>query len=163
MSKLCKVKGCGKKFNTRDYCSSHYDWFRYHGFKEEPKHLIGFPTGKLGAKLSPKNWTKQSIAWLAGLLEGEGCWSTVKNKASSTLTCTMADEDIIKRIKKIIGGGNILFIPRPKPFKNLWQYDLCTSSAIYAISCAVFPLMGKRRKKKITEFMQNCNYIQRYP
>jgi len=156
MSKKCEVKVCWRDSYCKGYCPTHYSWFREHG--EKPTHMIGFPTGKRGVKLNPKNWSKPNIAWVAGLLEGEGCWSTHKGSRSGSLQCAMTDKDVIYKLKDIIGGGSIYYRKRPHGWKDVWSYSLSTGSAIYAISCAVYSFMGSRRKAKIREFIADRKY-----
>jgi len=150
----CEVSNCEREHRGRGYCNSHYNWYMRHGQKEKPRHLIGFPT-KRGVKLNPKNWTRENICWLAGILEGEGCWPNVKNRKRGILICAMTDKDIVERIKNIIGGGHIYYKKTKPEHKDQWQYTLSTTVATYAISCAVFPFMGIRRKARIKKLFKD--------
>lgn len=47
------------------------------------------------------------VAYLAGLLEGEG-YIYVRPNGRVTLGIEMCDEDVVRRVAEIVGDGNVL-------------------------------------------------------
>lgn len=90
----------------------------------------------------------RDVAWLAGLLEGEGCFETHKN--SPGLRLNMTDEDVVARAAGILG------VPRPARSylrdnrKPLWALSVHGAHAIEWMK-VILPYMGGRRTAKIEE------------
>lgn len=88
--------------------------------------------------------TEAEVAWLAGLLEGEGCFSSPPGKAR--VICAMTDRDVIERCLEITGVGNLKFRKRYNPDrKDQWVWDVSRLRDASAIMRVVRPLMGLRR------------------
>ncbi len=90
--------------------------------------------------------------WLAGLLEGEGCFS-INN---STQNCPqillgMNDRDIVERAAKLLGDVKIGETITP-PGHIRYRISLGGKDAISAM-IALRPLMGERRQKRILEVL----------
>ena len=106
------------------------------------------------------------IAWLAGLLEGEGCFRVVAKPAtkgglykSFSLKVNSTDEDIIRRAGQLLhrADKNILVcdwlsIHRPE---NKVQYEVSIHGK-FAIQwmMTLYPFMGLRRKAKIRQIIR---------
>jgi hypothetical protein len=156
----CSVIKCKRPSYARTYCASHYDWAANNDW-EKPTHEIGLGTRQRGVKLSSANWTRENLAWAAGIIEGEGCWKSVKVN-SGTLAVVMTDEDTILKLKDVIGGGSIKTRILPSG-KTAWVYTLCTGRAVYAIAVAVWPWMSKRRRQQIRTMLANMKILGVYP
>lgn len=117
---------------------------------------------------SKSRYTKQNVidlAWLAGILEGEGCFQLHKNTGGrhpvARLQLKMTDRDIVERAARIMcSEGKFRKVNREKDYKPHYkdQY-LC---AIYGqtakdVMRAVLPFMGARRYAKIKEVLE-CAY-----
>lgn len=92
------------------------------------------------------------LAWLAGLLEGEG--SFLRGPPSAPARCTlrvhMTDEDVVQRAAKLFGVGHCS-IPRQKPHhKDTFSATLTGTKAVDLMRI-LRPMMGQRRQKQITE------------
>ncbi len=118
------------------------------------KRLQSFRAMKLNP---PKLDDQQDVAWLAGLLEGEGCFH--EGHTGRTLTpqveVAMADKDIIERVAQFFGGTSVTPKYRQKMNPN-WrtQYrTLATSKRAVIIMQAILPYMGKRRSAKIRSIL----------
>lgn len=102
------------------------------------------------------------IAWLAGLLEGEGCfymrqggkYRGVPYQRYPAIDVAMTDKDVIMRVcamwnRKVVGmtgrGKS-----RNKNWQTLWRAGITGTTAI-AWMFTVYPFMGARRKAKIRE------------
>src|ERR1700679_2626097 len=98
------------------------------------------------------------IAWLAGLLEGEGNfgfnWNAIRSGKSPRIRISMTDEDILQRVADLIGRitGNY---PRVRGRSVLTgnkqpAYEVCTYGAnANTIMRLIVGYMGQRRRKKI--------------
>src|SRR5665213_179839 len=67
---------------------------------------------------SSEHWTRENLAWMAGLFEGEGyvqgrprSYKRADGRSFTTigyrLAITMTDEDIIRRFHRLAGVGNV--------------------------------------------------------
>lgn len=93
---------------------------------------------------------KMEIAWLAGILEGEGTFDVMEGKYIR-ITCGMTDKDIIERVQKIVNAGSVKTYTKSLPRKPLHVWTLCSQREVLDVLCAITPLMGERRRAKILE------------
>jgi len=108
---------------------------------------------------------KEKNAWVAGLLEGEGCFRI--NENYPRITCEMTDEDTIRRLHKIIGKGSILYNkPRIiqsyqniKKRKPTWCWGVSSANDVLDISNKIIPYMSDRRQQKIQEIRELASQI----
>ena len=74
-----------------------------------------------------------TIAWAAGLFEGEGCFYVTKPKRRNgygfyeypSASLKMTDEDVVRRFHKIVGFGSVSFVSRKnknKKWKDAWNW-----------------------------------------
>lgn len=89
------------------------------------------------------------VAWLAGLLEGEGSFQ-ISAHNSIILSVEMTDEDIIQRVSILLNTSYALVKPRKAHFKTSYRLQIKGSRAA-AIMSQILPFMGERRSKKIKE------------
>lgn len=97
----------------------------------------------------------KDIMWLAGLLEGEGCFY-IQNKSDRpyqqhSLRLSMSDKDIVERAAEIM-GCNVHGHTKLKSGKTMYR------AIVYGPQAAgwmmtLYPLMGQRRQKKIREVL----------
>ena len=100
----------------------------------------------------------KDIVWLAGLLEGEGCFSLDGNGAKSrgygklVIVLQMTDRDVVARAAKILGGP-VAGPYRPKVSrKEVWTTRVwCRRAASWMMT--LHPLMGERRQARIQELL----------
>ena len=90
------------------------------------------------------------IAWLAGILEGEGSFGFYNNKASVAITMTA--EDIIARVGMLMNTTYSMQTRRKNHWKDTYSIRLSSSKAIY-IMTTILPFMGTRRTAKIKEVL----------
>lgn len=100
----------------------------------------------------------KDIAWVAGLLEGEGCFSS--NKGQPCIQINMVDLDTIEKIRGII-NPNIKICIIEKPNKQV-QYKITVGGSL-AIQwmMTIYSLMSKRRQMKIKETFDNWEITTR--
>lgn len=90
-------------------------------------------------------------AWLAGILEGEGCFDTHGN--SPRVRVKMTDKDVVERAAQMMGGRvNENRWYRREGKKPQWEAAV-TGAWAYNVMVVVRPFMGARRGEKIDELM----------
>lgn len=107
-----------------------------------------------------KNWSRENIAWAAGLFEGEGTiW--FKSGKKPCLRIGMTDGDVIKKFGDIIGCGWVsgphTRASHPK-YKPVWVWQCGGAEKCQAVLAAFWPHLGERRKSKAADaikFMAN--------
>jgi len=91
-------------------------------------------------------------AWVAGLLEGEGCFTKKCNAGTArniTVVCQMTDRDVVERLHRVAGGtfhGPYANGPRGRLPRFMWRIS---GTAAYRLMVELLPLMGKRRSARI--------------
>ena len=94
--------------------------------------------------------TLTEIAWLAGIIEGEGC--IVTTKKNLRLSIEMTDLDVLRKAQRIIGPDARLSkrtVKRAKPeWKDRYILHLC-GSRLMQILMTIYTFMGERRQEKI--------------
>ena len=91
----------------------------------------------------PIQMTTDQIAWLAGILEGEG--SFVSGKAAG-ITVTMTDLDVSQRLQQVTGVGRIHpTTKRQEHHKDAWIWAVRRRTHIRQIIEQVQPWLGERR------------------
>jgi hypothetical protein len=101
-----------------------------------------------------RDWSRESIAWIAGFIEGEGCFKVGRKKNRTTRTIRMelvtTDQDVALKCRDLIGFGNVYVYPNGR-LKTQYRYNVNKELEVYALMCAIYPFMGERRKAKIRE------------
>src|SRR5215510_4031952 len=99
--------------------------------------------------------TTHEIAWLAGLLEGEGSFGhkTARKNGTPYITARvsleMCDIDIVTRARKILDAPAVYARPARKAHGNdTYRIDISGSKAI-AVMMTILPFMGERRRTRI--------------
>lgn len=101
--------------------------------------------------------TKTELAWVAGLLEGEGCFSKKSNKGTARnviVSCQMTDPDVLRRLHRLAGGtfhGPYPNGPRGRLPRYTWRVHGETARSLMA---DLLPLMGLRRSARIRELIK---------
>lgn len=93
---------------------------------------------------------RDDIVWLAGLLEGEGCFDLHKG-VSPRVRLTMTDRDVVGRAASLFGSTARLTL-RAAPTRSTWHAEK-QGEAAAQIMAAVLPYMGARRSAKIAEVL----------
>ena len=88
------------------------------------------------------------IHWLAGIIEGEGCFFS--GGTSISLYIKMSDEDVIKKAADIMGCEYVKATKNNPKYKDLWSVRVGTMKAVEWMF-TLYPLMSSRRKEKIRE------------
>ena len=112
--------------------------------------------------------TPIEVAWLAGLLEGEGCFTTRGNKTTRwangdpklypRIVVAMTDRDVVARAAELMGSYEPKIGRRKPPQQDMWWTELGKGAEVLDIMEQVLPLMGERRSKRIKELMEMMAY-----
>lgn len=95
--------------------------------------------------------TSDELAWVAGLLEGEGCFS-IKQRSIS-ISCNMTDEDTIAQLHELTEHGRMRG-PTTRPNrKPIWGWDMSRRVDVVNLLVALRPYMGIRRTARIDEML----------
>jgi len=91
----------------------------------------------------------KDLYWLAGLLEGEGCFSVGGGKYP-TITLWMCDLDVIERANDLLRAAEPKRVQRRADTDRLPIYYICLTGARAAgWMMTLYSLMGKRRQERI--------------
>jgi len=93
------------------------------------------------------------IAWLAGLLEGEGSFYLSRG-TNPTITLGMTDEDVVRRVALLMGVDQHVYRQQLGSGKPFFRIAILGSKA-HAWMMTLACLMGKRRKEKIFECLRS--------
>lgn len=98
------------------------------------------------------------LYWLAGLLEGEGCFSIQKypNRAPlARIRLAMTDFDVVLRAGRLIGGKQRTpaeWQKKGTTYKTIYNWSVTGREAVRLMRI-LLPLMGSRRADRITEIL----------
>jgi hypothetical protein len=99
----------------------------------------------------------EDIAWAAGLIEGEGCFTLHSGKHPYFLL-DMCDKDVLEKFQTIFPESNLRgpYRNNKKSYhKDRFRVDAFGDRA-FKIMFAVYPYMCNRRQQKIRELADTC-------
>ena len=99
-----------------------------------------------------------SISWLAGILEGEGCFLiSGRGRGSGTpvVQLQMTDGDVVERAAALMGARVLHRSGRTPAHKDIWRANVYSDGAIDVMR-AILPFMGERRAARISEILSWC-------
>lgn len=95
----------------------------------------------------------KDIYWLAGILEGEGCFSAREN-GYPTISIEMQDKDIVDRVSKLFNTNSSSVSGRHAGYKVTYITSIRGDKAI-GWMFTLFPVLGTRRRTRIKEIVHN--------
>ncbi len=98
------------------------------------------------------------LAWLAGLLEGEGCFREHPTTAGRypCIQLKMTDRDVVERAAALMGGNAIVPVQPKRPgSKEAYRTTVVGSRAV-ALMEELLPLMGRRRSAKVRDLLSRA-------
>ncbi len=109
-----------------------------------------------------------SIAWAAGLLEGEGCFVFHRRHNKNrhccvAIHCEMTDEDTVLKLQSVFNLGSVLLRPNiagrvdRRQRKPTYIWSVQNKAGVKRVCDAVLPYMGKRRSAKIKQLLEYIN------
>ena len=95
----------------------------------------------------------RDIIYLAGLLEGEGCFRYESRRVGPSIVLGMTDKDVVEKAALLLGSGVVMRKLHPD---KLWKP--CYISKVHGRAAAgwmmtLYPLLGERRQAKIREVL----------
>ena len=115
----------------------------------------------------------RDIHWLAGLLEGEGCFQANRNVASPMISLSMADSDVVQKVSVLWRSKISSHVPKPNPLRYPLAgpqptYKRVYTTRVYGSRAAgwgmtLYCLMGERRKKGIHDILAMWRRSKRRP
>lgn len=109
---------------------------------------------------SLRRMSKYEMGWVAGLLEGEGCFTQRKNgtgtKIYPAIDVQSGDRDVIEKLIAYTGLGNIggPYKTRSPKHTPMFGWKMSSASA-RLIMTTLIPHMCERRKTRIEEVLKN--------
>jgi hypothetical protein len=89
-------------------------------------------------------------AWLAGLIDGEGCFDAPRG--NPRIRIKMSDLDVVLRAADLMGARTYMETPREDYFKPCMVAQI-TGDRAAAVMRALLPYLGSRRSGKATEII----------
>jgi hypothetical protein len=99
----------------------------------------------------------EHIAWVAGLLDGEGSFIVLRRKTrvspALVVCCKMTDLDLIERLQEVTGVGTVSG-PHKGTNKPSWTWACNRVNDGVDLCKAIYPWMGIRRQAAIRKILQ---------
>lgn len=103
--------------------------------------------------------TDAEIAWLAGIVEGEGCIA-FPGVYSTVLTIGMTDKDVIDRCHALVGAG-ARYVTSKGRHKPQYIWKLADQHKMRELLALLLPWMGERRSARIREAFGRLEKVRR--
>jgi hypothetical protein len=103
----------------------------------------------------------EDLAWLAGIIEGEGCIHITKT-SSILLKVSMTDKDIVERVATLL-DTHVTTKVRGAHYKVVYSARIWSIPAV-AVIADLYQFFGERRRKKALEALEVfARTLQRVP
>ena len=103
-----------------------------------------------------------SIAWIAGIFEGEGClYRRTHPKANWTVQLRMTDEDIVHRFANFFNCGSPVRIetaPSKQKNKPVFRWICNKKEDVISVITQMLPYLGDRRAGKVFDCLEDYDY-----
>jgi hypothetical protein len=106
-------------------------------------HAADFP--------EPNPVSAPEAAWIAGILEGEGCWTTHAGRKNWLVAVRMTDQDIIERLQRLTGIGRVTMEESARGHKTAWAWQISARPHREWLTLTVWPWLGVRRRERILQ------------
>lgn len=99
---------------------------------------------------NPLDLAETDLAWLVGLLEGEGTFfpGPPSNPRSPVLAVAMIDQDIISRVASLMGVSAMTVAPRKPEWSTAYVVRVRGARAV-AWMTRLLPMLGQRRQAQV--------------
>lgn len=94
----------------------------------------------------------EEVAWVAGLLEGEGSFM-VQKKGSLCVSCSMTDEDVVRKLHELTGMGSVITDKLRIGRRQVYTWRIANRSKVVELITYLRPYMGSRRGGRIDEML----------
>lgn len=111
------------------------------------------------------NMTCIELAWVAGLIEGEGTFGAYKTNVKGgtykqfSVAVQMTDLDVLQKLHRITGLGTVIEAKRTKKenHKTCYVWKIGSRPEAKQFMQELLPLMGERRSARITELLEELD------
>lgn len=97
-----------------------------------------------------RDMSEAEIAWVAGIIEGEGTFAVRNN--SAWIRVGMSDEDTIQKLQAITGVGRIHTYQRDE-YKTMYLWSVARKVERDALANLILPWMSTRRTDRIKTWL----------
>lgn len=141
--KKCQVLDCQNNVVARGLCLKHYRRFRRTGLPTVPE-------------IDRTLWTPENIAWVAGIVEGEGNICYRPCKTAGRLRVRMTDKDVLDKLYDItkIGVINGPYYRKNPKHKPSWDWCVNKKRHLVAILQVILPWLCSRRKNNVVKLLE---------
>ena len=96
---------------------------------------------------------REELAWLAALLEGEGCFTL--NSSHPNVMLGMTDYDVVEQAFNVAGVGHVTgpYAKKNKKHKPMWRWKVSRLDHVLMLCRAILPFMGERRTARIEKIL----------
>lgn len=116
-----------------------------------------------------RTWDPIDIAWIAGILEGEGHFGIWEKRSKGyaypvyRIACNMCDLDVLERLHRLVGIGHLSGPQKRQQPHHLpaWRWSLNKRADIYDLAVALLPHMGKRRGERLRQMIATLETTDR--
>lgn len=99
-----------------------------------------------------RDMSPSDLAWLAGLIEGEGYLGIVRGRG--VVRVAMTDADVVERMRAVSGVGLVGDLPRRADHhKAVRVWTVQRDAVVPGLLLAVAPLLGARRRIRASEIL----------
>jgi hypothetical protein len=92
--------------------------------------------------------TDAETAWVAGLIEGEGSFTTLKGTRSGRVSMGSTDRDVLEKLAAITGVGKVTAIKAQASSlgsKPIYQWVVWRKANVRLLTERILPWLGERR------------------
>lgn len=104
-----------------------------------------------------REMSEAEVAWLAGLLEGEGHFGIIEGDGShrtrAVVQMEMTDEDVVRRAHEMTGVGGVSTYDRIG-YKKSWKWQVAAQEDVADLLRSIRNWMGQRRAARIEACLQ---------
>lgn len=108
-------------------------------------------------------WHPWDIAWVAGILEGEGWFglNRMKGRTYPHIAAHMTDEDVIRRLHSVLEIGTVTG-PHPSQngMKPTWRWRVQSKKDAARLLLALYPLLSTRRRAQVSLMVDSLTYVR---
>lgn len=104
----------------------------------------------------PAQFSREDLAWAAGLFEGEGSFSTRRKSRDRGLLARMqmTDEDVVRRFHSIIRVGNVTGPYFAKGKKPIWIWQVGSFEGVQHVVASLWEWLQSRRRWRSAYLLQ---------
>jgi len=90
---------------------------------------------------------EMTLAWAAGLFEGEGWFTSMRGVPVACIS--MTDRDVIERFRDVVGWGNVYSVDKGAGHKRQWRCGITGQERVRRFGDLIGPWLGDRRRRQL--------------